>query len=53
METIKICRPYITVNGVRKYAKDHGKKAWCREVLKEKHEAYLKQKSDDSKPKNE
>lgn len=43
MDTVKICRPYITINGVRKYAKDYGKKAWCWEVSREKHEAYLKQ----------
>ena len=45
IDTIKICRPYITVNGVRKYAKDQGLKAFCWEVPIEKHQAYLAQKA--------
>lgn len=30
METVKIYIPYITVKGVRKYAKDSKPKAYCR-----------------------
>jgi len=45
--TIKICRPYITVKGVRKYAKDRRLKAFCWEVPIKKHQAYLAQKAMD------
>lgn len=42
--TIKICSPFITRNGVRKYAKDYGLKAFCWDIPIEKHEAYLAKK---------
>lgn len=41
---MRICRPWITVNGVRIYAKDKGLKAFCWEVTPEQHEAYLAKK---------
>lgn len=44
-ENIKVCSPFITRNGVRKYAKDYGLKAFCWYVSKEKHEAYLAKKA--------
>ncbi|AWE08886.1 hypothetical protein DCE79_16715 [Lysinibacillus sp. 2017] len=44
-KTIKICRPYITVKGVRKYAKDQGLKAFCWDVSIEKHQAFLEEKA--------
>ena len=40
-ENIKVCSPFITRNGVRKYATDYGLKAFCWYVTREKHEAYL------------
>jgi hypothetical protein len=45
IDTVTICRPYITVKGVKKYAKDQGLKAFCWEVPIEKHQAYLAQKA--------
>ncbi|MEH7223838.1 hypothetical protein V7112_08450 [Bacillus sp. JJ1566] len=39
-----ICRPWITRNGVRIYAKSRGLKAFCWEVSQEEHEAYLEKK---------
>lgn len=44
-QTVKVCSPFITRNGVRKYAKDYGLKAFCWDVPKEKHEAYLAKKA--------
>lgn len=44
-KTIRICRPYITVKGVRKYAKDQGLKAFCWDVPIEKHQAFLEKKA--------
>jgi len=43
IDTVTICRPYITVKGVKKYAKNQGLKAFCWEVPIEKHQAYLAQ----------
>lgn len=40
----KVCSPFITQNGVRKHTKDNGLKAFCRDVPREKHEAYLAKK---------
>lgn len=42
---MKICRPFITKNGVRIYAKDRGMKAFCWEVTEEEHQAYLEKKA--------
>lgn len=42
---MKICRPFITRNGVRVYAKDRGLKAFCWEVTEEQHQAYLEKKA--------
>ena len=44
-ENIKVCSPFVTRNGVRRYAKDYGLKAFCWYVSKEKHEAYLAKKA--------
>lgn len=44
-ENIKVCSPFITRNGVRKYATDYGLKAFCWYVTREKHEAYLAKKA--------
>lgn len=41
---IKICRLYITVKGVRKYAKDQGLKAFLGDISIEKHRAFLEKK---------
>lgn len=49
---MKICRPWITVKGVRIYAKDRGMKAFCWEVTEEEHKAYLENKEKEKK-KNE
>lgn len=43
-ENIKVCSPFITRKGVRKYAKDYGLKAFCWYVPKGKHDAYLAKK---------
>jgi len=40
-----ICRPFITKNGVRIYAKDVGKKAFCWEVTEEENKAYHEKKA--------
>jgi hypothetical protein len=45
MVKLKICRPWITKNGVRIYAKNVGKKAFCWEVTEEEHKAYLEKKA--------
>lgn len=42
---IKVCRPWITRNGVRIFAKDVGKKAFCWYVTEEKHKEYLEKKA--------
>lgn len=43
---MRICRPYITRNGVKIYAKDQGLKAFCWEVTEEQHQAYLEKKAE-------
>jgi hypothetical protein len=41
---MKICRPWITVKGVKIYAKDRGLQAFCWEVTPEEHQDYLDKK---------
>lgn len=48
---MKICRPFITKNGVKIFAKDVGKKAFCWEVTEEQHQAYLEKKAKEKKDK--
>jgi len=50
---MKICRPWITVKGVRIYAKDRGLKAFCWEVTPEEHQAYLDKKKEKEKEEKE
>jgi len=42
---VKICRPWVTRNGRRVYAKDLGLKAICWYVTEEKHKEYLAKKA--------
>lgn len=46
-----ICRPWITVKGVRIYAKDRGLKAFCWEVSEEEHQEYLEKQKEKKKKK--
>ena len=48
---MRICRPWITRNGVRIYARDLGLKAICWEVTEEQHKAYLEKKAKEKEAK--
>jgi hypothetical protein len=41
---MKICRPWITVNGVIIYAKDRGLKAFCWDLTENEHKDYMEKK---------
>jgi hypothetical protein len=49
---MRICRPFITRNGVRIYARNHGLKAFCWDVTEEQHKAYLEKKKNKDKNKD-
>ncbi|MEG0377300.1 MAG: hypothetical protein RR581_06065 [Eubacterium sp.] len=46
-----VCTPYIHKNGKIIYASSYGLKAFCFEVTKEEHEAYLAKKRQKQKEK--
>lgn len=46
---MRVCTPYIHKNGRIIYASSYGLKAFCFEVTKEEHEAYLAKKKKKTK----
>lgn len=46
---MRVCTPYIHKNGRIIYASSYGLKAFCFEVTKEEHEAYLAKKEEKNK----
>lgn len=53
MKMIKICRPFITKNGVRVYAKDFGMKAFCWYVSEEENQQYWEKRRAKEKDKKD